>query len=351
MLKVGVVGIGFGQHAHVPAFRRQPGCAVHAICASTLDRARAVAGRLEIPRAYGDWRMRVKDPDIDVISVATPPALQPEIVMAALERRKPVFCEKPLAVSVRAASGMLAAAEAAGVAHMVNFEFPAMPAWVCAHNMIRSGAIGSLTHVSVTWHVHSHAVREQLASWKVGDADAGGGVLNAFGSHVFQYVESLFGKVVSLSARLFGQPPAGGAEQSALLWLELEGGALVTVSLCNAAGVTTGHRVEIHGQSGAIVLDNPGHVPIGAFTVARAEGKTGTFTTQALPPEPGSGDGRIAATALLVDRFVEWIVTGVAQRPTLLDGFRVQCLLEAARLSDSTGSWIETTVEAFTPCR
>ena len=46
--RVGVVGGGFGQAVQVPAFRSVPGVSVDAICASTAERARTFADRLQI---------------------------------------------------------------------------------------------------------------------------------------------------------------------------------------------------------------------------------------------------------------------------------------------------------------
>ncbi|UBF28451.1 Gfo/Idh/MocA family oxidoreductase [Kovacikia minuta CCNUW1] len=96
-IQVGVVGIGFGQQVHVPAFQLDDRCQVQAICASTVERATEVAQRLKVDRALGNWQELVADPTIAAISIATPPAIQTEVAIAALTQGKAVFCEKPLA--------------------------------------------------------------------------------------------------------------------------------------------------------------------------------------------------------------------------------------------------------------
>ena len=70
---IGVIGISFGQHVHVPAFRSDPRCEVRAICATTLDRAKEVAERFNIPDAYGDAHQLIADPGIDAVAIAVPP--------------------------------------------------------------------------------------------------------------------------------------------------------------------------------------------------------------------------------------------------------------------------------------
>src|ERR1035438_1462442 len=73
---IGIVGAGFGQQVHAPAFKSLPGCELGAICASHLERARKAAQTLGIPKATDDWRELVADPDIHALALAVPPSLQ-----------------------------------------------------------------------------------------------------------------------------------------------------------------------------------------------------------------------------------------------------------------------------------
>src|SRR5215467_1301942 len=110
-LRVGIVGIGFGQRVHLPAFRANPRCQVTAISASTQERADKIALEYGIPAAYGDWQSLVNSSDVDVVSVATPPGVQFEVVRASLLAGKPVFCEKPLAPTAKQAQELVQLAE------------------------------------------------------------------------------------------------------------------------------------------------------------------------------------------------------------------------------------------------
>ena len=103
-LRVAVIGVGFGQQVHVPAFRADPRCEVTTLCASNEAKAAEIAGRLNVPRASGDWRAVIADSEIDAVSIAVPPCLQSQIALEALEHGKAVFCEKPLAAHVHDAA-------------------------------------------------------------------------------------------------------------------------------------------------------------------------------------------------------------------------------------------------------
>lgn len=341
MIRVGIIGIGFGQHAHVPAFRHNEHCVVTGLCASTHDRARNVAERLGIPKYYGDWRILVDDPDIDAISIATPPEMQHEIAMVAFSKKKPVFCEKPLSTTLTRAEAMLTAAHHAGVPHMVDLEFGEIAQWQEAKALIQRGDLGNIRHAAVSWHVESYAARMSLKSWKTIGGASGGGVLNSFVSHVFHYVEWLLGDIHRLTAKTFSphsREPSRG-ETEAILGLELAGGESVSVSVSNRACGGTGHRVEVYGEKGSLVLDNPVASGIVAFDLWRGDGRSLRLTPRSCE-RASSMDGRTAAVGQLVDRFVKWMRTGVAASPSFVEGVRIQYLLELARRSDKIGEWM-----------
>ena len=197
-LRVGVIGIGFGQHVHVPAFRADGRCEVAALCASTLERAQRVALRLEIQKAYGDWRRLIDDKEIDAVAISTPPALQATIATAALSVNKHVFCEKPMAASRDAAIAMVAAAEKSGSANMVDFELPEINEWIQAKEILNASTLGRLRHIHVAWYVETYANQHRLLSWKT-CTEQGGGTLNSFVSHCFYYLEWLVGPIRKMS--------------------------------------------------------------------------------------------------------------------------------------------------------
>jgi len=72
-IRVGIVGVGFGERVLLPAFRQNAQCEVLALCASTAAKAAKVAKRHHIARSFGDWRRIAADPDLDALAIATPP--------------------------------------------------------------------------------------------------------------------------------------------------------------------------------------------------------------------------------------------------------------------------------------
>ncbi|NLA90458.1 MAG: Gfo/Idh/MocA family oxidoreductase [Synergistaceae bacterium] len=95
-VRIGMIGAGFISRIHLEAFRRVYGlqASVEAVCArspSTKD----FAAEFGIPRVYSDYKELLKDPDIDVVDICTPPQLHSTMVEESIMAGKHVICEKP----------------------------------------------------------------------------------------------------------------------------------------------------------------------------------------------------------------------------------------------------------------
>ena len=334
-LRIGVIGVGFGRRVHVPAFQADARCRLVAICARTREHAVRVAEQLDVPHAYGDAREILGSGEVDAVSIAVPPVLQPELVIAAAEAGKHVFCEKPLAADTSAAQRALTAVRKSGVVHAMDFVFPEIPAWRQARSVLAEGRLGALRHVAVSWRIETYSVAHGLDSWKLRSAE-GGGTLSNFVSHSLHYLEWLLGPVTRLAARLTPRDAAHDARVDA--WLELASGYPVTLSVATDAFLGSGHRLEIYGEQGTLMLENRSADHASGFVLSVGTRATGTFSTR--PPEPFPyPDGRIGAAGAIVRRFVDAVLSGTPVEPNLTHGLRVQHLMAAARAADRSGAW------------
>ncbi len=343
-LRIGVVGLGYGQRVLIPAFRSTGRCDVTAVCAESRQRAQEIAGRLEVPKAYGEWQGLVGDPQVDAVVIATPPILQPAIATAAAAARKPVFCEKPLATSRTAAADLADAVRRADVANMIDFEFPMLHAWQRAKALLARGTLGRLRHAVVLWQVETSANRAALETWKT-RAEHGGGVLNLFASHVVYNLEWLLGPIARLSARLWHEDAGCGSgpnETGAIVCASLHGGTPVSITVSNNARLGGGHRLELYGAQGTLVLDNPSASTVRGFRLWLGRRQDDRLVEVRVAGEPRvRGDDRIGPVARLARRFVAWIERGIPASPTVEEGLRVQCVLDAVREADQAGRWVD----------
>lgn len=196
-----VVGTGFGLFAHTRALR-EAGFEVRAIVGRDKARTAERAAPLGIPLATDRLAEALADPAIKLVTVATPPHAHYPAVMEAIAAGRHVVCEKPFARDLAQAREMLAAAESAGVIHMLGAEFRFDSAQALLRRVVKDGMIGDPLHFMRIYHQPGlQDPAEQLAPWWE-DAGQGGGFLGAFGSHMIDQVQSALGPITAVSAVL-----------------------------------------------------------------------------------------------------------------------------------------------------
>lgn len=114
-------------------------------------------GQYSACRAYNDYREMLENEDVDAVMVATPDHTHAVITMAALKKRKHVYCEKPMTWSVEEARLITEEAKRAGVATQLGNQGQATEEDRVAREIIADGAIGHVheVHVSIPprfWH-------------------------------------------------------------------------------------------------------------------------------------------------------------------------------------------------------
>jgi predicted dehydrogenase len=94
-LKAGIIGLGVGER-HIPGYEADLRCRVVALCDSDPAKLAEVAGRHPGRKLATDAMDIINDPGIDVVSIASYDNFHCEQVLAAIERGKHIFVEKPL---------------------------------------------------------------------------------------------------------------------------------------------------------------------------------------------------------------------------------------------------------------
>src|ERR1700710_3042722 len=134
---MGLIGPGFIAAHHIDAVRRLGDVDVIAIAGSSQKSADAKAKEYKVDRAYGDFHALIADPDIQVIHNTTPNYLHLPVTMAAIKAGKHVISNKPLAMNSADGRTMRDAAVAAGIGHVVTFNYRGNPLVQQARGMIK----------------------------------------------------------------------------------------------------------------------------------------------------------------------------------------------------------------------
>ncbi|MCD8349077.1 MAG: Gfo/Idh/MocA family oxidoreductase [Planctomycetaceae bacterium] len=206
-LKIGLVGVGFIGKQHIEAIRRIPGAEVVAVADSNPDAARAVAEQFYIPRWYGDHHELLDDPAVAVVHNCTPSSSHYQVNLDALDKKKHIYCEKPLTLTATKARELVVAARRAGVANGVNLNY--------RHNvMVKEMRERARTTMGKPYF----AFGEYLQDWLMYDTDydwrmnpAVGGESRAvadIGSHCFDTLQYALGKrIASVNADIINVFP------------------------------------------------------------------------------------------------------------------------------------------------
>jgi predicted dehydrogenase len=144
--RVGIIGLGGMGHNHALACRVEPDVDLVAGCDLVAER-RAAWGRtfgVAAEHLYDDYNRMLDQERLDLVIVPTHAAHRREPVLAAAKRGVHVFCEKPLAPTLREGDEMVAACEAAGVKMAVNHIKRGSRGNAIARRLIREGAIGEV---------------------------------------------------------------------------------------------------------------------------------------------------------------------------------------------------------------
>ena len=200
---VGVIGMGWMGTLHsrsykmVPDRFRESGIVPElVVCADDVEnRARDAQDRFGFQRASTNWREVIADPEVHAVNITAPNAMHLEIVQAAAEAGKHIFCEKPVGRHPRETSQIEHAARRSGVFTGVGYNYRWVPVVRYAKQLIQDGKLGELTHYRGRFLVGYGSNPHGVLSWRFQKDEAGAGSLGDIMSHVIDNAHMMTGPV------------------------------------------------------------------------------------------------------------------------------------------------------------
>jgi predicted dehydrogenase len=189
---VGVVGYGplggMGYH-HGLAVAGTDGLELVAVVDPSIDRRKAAETDFPGVRTYAAINELVKDEDVEVAFVATPPAHHVALTLALLRAGKHVACEKPLCLTLAEADQIVAAAAASARTLTVHQNRRWDPDFVALRRAVDAGLLGEVFNVETFVGGYAHPCR----TWHSDSAVSGGAVYD-WGSHHVDWILQLLGE-------------------------------------------------------------------------------------------------------------------------------------------------------------
>lgn len=264
--------------AHSNAYRQAPqffdvpySLVLKAVCGRNRARAESFQQNWGYKSIETDWRRLVERKDIDVVDIASPNDTHAEIAIAAAQAGKTILCEKPLGRSAIESKSIVDAAENAGVANMVWYNYRRAPAVTLAKNLIDEGRLGRVFHYRAKflqdWTISKDLPQGGEALWRLDAAVAGSGVTGDLLAHCIDTALWLNGPVGSVCAmaetfikerkhNLTGKVEKVGIDDASAFLARFKNGSLGNFE---ATRYARGHKAlytfEINGEGASILWD------------------------------------------------------------------------------------------------
>jgi predicted dehydrogenase len=313
MLKIGIIGSGFGTIGLLPAFESTRGCTVVGQC----------AGR-------ADWKTFLDTNNLDAIAIAVPPRVQYQIAKVAIKKGLHIFAEKPLAANLAQARKLFALAKKKRVVTGIDFIFPEIAEWKKVKESIDKKTFGALKNISVDWVWQSGDIQYGRDTWRT-KVSEGGGALAFYFSHGLYYLESFAGRIQSAETIFIrSRKSLNGGEVGFNMLLRFKGGTTGNVRLsCNVPG-TPRHILVFLCEKGAITLENANAV-VDNFAVKIYDRNGEKIVKVKKDKGRKEEDERVKIVRELAKRFVDSCARKKQMVPSFSDGLRVQELIDKIR--------------------
>lgn len=265
-LGIGVVGLGrMGQVYATHVARAAQGVRLVAVADPRRAVADEMAQQIAGVTAYDTLHDLLANPQVNALIVATPTSTHREMVVAAAEAGKAIFCEKPTALTLDETDIMLAAVEKAGVMFQVGFMRRFDAGCAEAKRQIEAGRIGE----PVT--IRSIGRDPTRTSLEYANPATSGGLILDMGIHDFDLVRWLMQDEIErvyseTSAQVYPELRTVGDVDTAMITLKFERGGLGNIEVSRTAIYGYDIQCNIIGTKGALQVGYLQQTPVLTLT-------------------------------------------------------------------------------------
>jgi len=173
-VKTGVIGLGQWGKEILSKISTVPSVQVTAICdtyENYLTRAAKIAPNA---KTFSDYKQLLASPDVEAVIIATPPHQHKEIVLAAIQADKHVYCEAPLASNIEDAKAIALAGQSSKKIFQAGLQGRTNPLYEHISKFVKSGALGTPAEAYAQWNKKLNwkrmaptPEREKEINWKI----------------------------------------------------------------------------------------------------------------------------------------------------------------------------------------
>ncbi len=305
-IRVGFIGLNPDSHwaatAHIPALKSlTEDFEIVGVANRSLESAKATAEALNLPLAFENPQALIASPEIDLVVVTVKVPHHFELVKAALEAGKHVYCEHPLGNGLEETKELAALAEKAGVVAVAGTQMVNAPEVLYLKQLIDEGYVGKVLStilIGSGWNWANETVEDLYYLF---DNVNGANMLTIPLGHTLAGLTSVLGEFKSVKANMYnnyttvkvvdtGEEKPKNAEDQILVIGQLESGAAASVHYRGGLSKGTNLLWEINGTEGDIqVTADNGHGQMMQLTIKGAKGDETELKTLTPPAEMYKG--------------------------------------------------------------
>jgi predicted dehydrogenase len=189
--------------------------------------------------------------DVDAVYVATPANMHLDQVIACAQAKKHVLCEKPLGMTIEEAEKMIKVCKDEGVQLGTGLMMRFLSQHQEARKLIQEGRLGKPVYGRAQLSCWYPPIE---GAWRQNPVTGGGGSLMDMGSHCIDLLEMFFGKIKAVNCFINNNIHSYRSEDSAIVSLFFENGALATVDTFFCIPDNSSKNVlELYGSKGSIL--------------------------------------------------------------------------------------------------
>jgi UDP-N-acetylglucosamine 3-dehydrogenase len=293
IVKVGAIGCGaIAERLHVPDYAACEQAKIVGFADADISRAKALAAKFA-PEAkvYADYKQMLKDGEVEAVSVCLPNVLHAPVTIDALQAGCNVMVEKPMATSLEEAKKMVEAAKKAGKLLMVNQTQRRELTHRKAKEVIDSGIMGKILHVTAMFGHSGPEDWSPSGKWFFKKNQARFGAMADLGVHKADLVRYLTGKEVAEINAFYGclEKKRADVDDNFVASLRFEDGTLGTLAASWTVKEMDANYTILHCSNGSLAIYMyPGKPLVAHLANPKCEI---VFDIPPVPPTDGSGWG------------------------------------------------------------
>jgi predicted dehydrogenase len=311
----------------IPAMLQGELTEIAAIASRDLDRAKAAAAELGIPKAYGSYEELLADPEIEAVYNPLPNHLHVPLSIAAAERGKHVLCEKPIGLDTADARKLLAARDRTGVVIGEAFMIQVHPQWRRTLELVRSGCIGPLRFAMGAFGYY----KDDPTNVRFIHEFGGGGLLDV-GCYPIKTSRMIFGEEPARVSATMVRDPQSGVDTLASAILEYPSGHCIFSCGMQVVG---NQSMQFFGTKARIEIEVPFNARAGGTSRIRIDDGRDPFGGGLTVEEFAPCD----QYTLQGDAFSAAIREGTPPPVPLEDSVKNMAVIDACFRAAVTGRW------------